>query len=152
MDPRIGPIQGVQPNPKPTPTKKGNIKLLEYLTLKFTKLLFNKLILKTSNKKRLKKIITTPDTVDKIFELWSKKLPIKVAVAPSDIKINENPNEKYKDFFKIKLLDFNSNSLSVVPHINEMYPGINGSTQGDKKLIKPAKKAIESEASIKKLF
>jgi hypothetical protein len=68
MDPRIGPMQGVQPNPNPIPTKNGNIKLLEYLILKFTKLLFNKIILKKSNKKRLKKIITTPDIVDKILE------------------------------------------------------------------------------------
>ena len=67
MDPRIGPMQGVQPNPKPTPTKNGNNELLEYLTLKFTKLLFKKLILKKSSKKRLKKIITTPDIVDKIL-------------------------------------------------------------------------------------
>jgi hypothetical protein len=28
----------------------------------------------------------------------------------------------------------------VVPQINETYPGIKGSTQGDTKLIKPAKK------------
>ena len=81
--------------------------------------------------------------IDKIWELCSKKLPIKVAVAPSDIKTNENPNEKNKDFFSIKFLDFRSNSLSVVPHINEIYPGIKGSTQGDKKLIKPAKKTIK---------
>ena len=47
------------------------------------------------------------------------------------------------DFFSIKFLDFRSNSLSVVPHINEIYPGIKGSTQGDKKLIKPAKKTIK---------
>jgi len=90
--------------------------------------------------------------VDKILEFWSKKLPIKVAVAPSDIKINENPNEKSKDFFSIKFLDFKSNSTSVVPHMNEIYPGIKGSTQGDKKLINPAKKAIKDDPTIKKLF
>jgi hypothetical protein len=52
----------------------------------------------------------------------------------------------------MKLLDFRSNSLSVDPQINERYPGIKGSTHGDKKLIKPAKKAIERDAIIKKLF
>ena len=81
--------------------------------------------------------------------MCSKKLPIKVAVAPREIKTNEKPREKNKDFFKIKFLDFKSSSLSVVPQINETYPGIKGSTQGDTKLIKPAKKAIESDTIIK---
>ena len=81
--------------------------------------------------------------------LCSKKLPIKVAVAPREIKTNEKPREKDKDFFKIKFLDFKSSSLSVVPQINETYPGIKGSTQGDIKLIRPAKKAIESDTIIK---
>ena len=72
-----------------------------------------------------------------------------MAVAPRDIKTNEKPKEKDKDFFKIKFLDFKSSSLSVVPQINETYPGIKGSTQGDTKLIKPAKKAIERDAIIK---
>ena len=74
---------------------------------------------------------------------------MKVAVAPREIKTNEKPREKDKDFFKIKFLDFKSSSLSVVPQINETYPGINGSTQGDTKLIKPAKKAIERDIIIK---
>ena len=81
--------------------------------------------------------------------MCSKKLPIKVAVAPREIKTNEKPREKDKDFFKIKFLDFKSSSLSVVPQIYEIYPGIKGSTQGDAKLINPAKKAIESDTIIK---
>jgi hypothetical protein len=44
---------------------------------------------------------------------------MKVAVAPREIKTNEKPREKDKDFFKIKFLDFKSSSLSVVPHMNE---------------------------------
>jgi hypothetical protein len=40
----------------------------------------------------------------------------------------------------------------VVPQINETYPGIKGSTQGDTKLIMPAKKAIESDIIIKILL
>jgi len=72
-----------------------------------------------------------------------------VAVAPREIKTNEKPREKDKDFFKIKCLDFKSSSLSVVPQINETYPGIKGNTHGDIKLIKPAKKAIESDIIIK---
>ena len=57
--------------------------------------------------------------MDKIFEFCNKKLPIKVAVAPSEINTNENPSEKNKDFFKIKFLDLLSSSLSVVPQIND---------------------------------
>ena len=47
-----------------------------------------------------------------------------MAVAPREIKTNEKPREKDKDFFKIKFFDFKSSSLSVVPQINETYPGI----------------------------
>jgi hypothetical protein len=84
--------------------------------------------------------------------LCSKKLPIKVAVAPREIKTKEKPKEKNKDFCSINFLDFRSSSLSVVPHINETYPGIRGKTHGEIKLIKPAKKAIESDKIIKFLF
>jgi hypothetical protein len=119
MDPRIGPIQGVQPKPKPIPTINGNNKLFEYLILKFPKLLFKKFILISSNKYMPKKIIITPDPMDKIFEFCNKKLPIKVAVAPREINTNENPSEKNIDFFKIKFLDLLFNSLRVVPQIND---------------------------------
>jgi hypothetical protein len=81
--------------------------------------------------------------------MFSKKLPIKLAVAPREIKTKEKPKEKNKDFCNINFLDFKSSSLSVVPHINETYPGIKGSTHGDIKLIMPAKKAIESDTIIK---
>ena len=37
---------------------------------------------------------------------------------------------------------FSINSFKEAPEINEIYPGINGKTQGDKKLIKPAPNAI----------
>ncbi len=66
-----------------------------------------------------KKIITIPEIIDKIWELCSKKLPIKVAVAPREIKTKEKPKENNKDFCNINFLDFRSRSLSVVPHINE---------------------------------
>ena len=81
--------------------------------------------------------------------MCSKKLPIKVAVAPREIKTKEKPKEKNKDFCSINFFDFRSSSLSVVPHINETYPGIRGKTHGEIKLIKPAKKAIESDTIIK---
>ena len=95
-----------------------------------------------------KKIIITPDPIDKIFEFCNKKLPIKVAVAPREINTKENPRQKKTDFFKIKFLDLLSSSLRVVPQINDTYPGIKGRTQGETKLIKPAKKAIDRETTI----
>ena len=119
MDPRIGPIQGVQPKPKPTPTINGNNKLFEYLILKFPKFLFKKLTLKISKKQTPKKIINIPDPIDKILEFCNKKLPIKVAVAPSEINTKENPRQKNIDFLKIKFLDLLSSSLRVVPQIND---------------------------------
>jgi hypothetical protein len=119
MDPRIGPIQGVQPKPKPTPTINGNNKLFEYLMLKFPKFLFKKFSLIISNKLIPKKIIIIPDPMDKIFEFCNKKLPIKLAVAPREINMHENPRQNNKDFFKIKFLDLLSNSLRVVPQIND---------------------------------
>ena len=45
-----------------------------------------------------------------------------------------------------------ANGARSVPQINETYPGIKGSTQGDIKLIMPAKKAIESDTIIKLLI
>ena len=66
-----------------------------------------------------KKIIIIPDPIDKIFEFCNRKLPIKVAVAPREINTNETPSEKNIDFFKIKFLDLLSNSLRVVPQIND---------------------------------
>jgi hypothetical protein len=66
-----------------------------------------------------KKIIITPDPMDRIFEFCDKKFPIKVAVAPREINTNENPSEKNIDFFKIKFLDLLFSWLSVVPQIND---------------------------------
>ena len=50
-------------------------------------------------------------------------------------------------FWKSELI-----SWIVWPEINEMYPGISGSTQGDKKLTIPAKKATKSETFIFLVF
>ena len=43
IDPRIGPIQGVQPNPKAIPIIKGKVMLLLYWSAKIFKFLFIKL-------------------------------------------------------------------------------------------------------------
>tara|TARA_Y100001968_G_scaffold222265_1_gene205053 strand:- start:3114 stop:3305 length:192 start_codon:yes stop_codon:yes gene_type:complete len=39
---------------------------------------------------------------------------------------------------------FSISSLSELPETYEIYPGINGNTHGDKKLISPALKAINN--------
>ena len=57
--------------------------------------------------------------IDKTWEFFNKNPPRKLAVAPRPININENPKENAKDFLRIKFLDFEFNSLRVVPHIKE---------------------------------
>ena len=42
-----------------------------------------------------------------------------------------------------------SNSFNDCPDINEIYPGINGKTHGDKKLISPALNAINNSNMFK---
>ena len=49
------------------------------------------------------------------------------------------------DDIDIELID---ERIDELPEIYEMYPGINGNTHGDKKLIKPAPSAINSSVII----
>ena len=55
--------------------------------------------------------------MDKIWELCSKKLPIKLAVAPRETKTSEKPKEKNKDFFEKKKKQFNE----MCSDVNEQY-------------------------------
>ena len=87
-----------------------------------------------------KKIIIIAMIFEKNCDLLSRKDPKKVEDAPRKIKIIEKPKTKSKDFCKIKYLDFFWSFSRSVPQINDKYPGIKGRTQGDKKLIIPAKK------------
>ena len=87
-----------------------------------------------------KKIIIIAIKLEKILDSLRKNEPRKVEDAPKRININENPATKKQDFFKIKYLDFFFKFSKSVPQINDKYPGIKGKTQGDKKLIIPAKK------------
>ena len=68
------------------------------------------------------------------------------------IKTKENP--KVNNINGIKFIFFlASNSFKDAPEIKEMYPGINGKTQGDKKLIRPAAKATNNSIILNfKLF
>ena len=84
----------------------------------------------------------------KIFELTKKNFPINEAVEPKAIKTKENPKVKKIVLAIIKFLFLSPILSKDVPEIYEMYPGINGRTHGDKKLINPAKKAIDNVVAI----
>jgi len=144
IDPRMGPKQGVQPKPKAAPTSNGKAKLLLYWLVKILVSLFikSKFIIPISW--REKNIITIPATILKIFELNKKNFPISEAVEPNVIKTKEKPSVKKIVLKIIKFLFLSFILSNDVPEIYEIYPGINGKTQGDKKLTSPAKKAIDS--------
>ena len=57
---------------------------------------------------------------------------------------SENPNEKKIVFMTIRLFFFSTSFSREVPEMYEIYPGITGRMQGDKKLINPAKKATDN--------
>ena len=95
-----------------------------------------------------KKIITIPEIILKILELFKKKLPKKDAVDPNAINTRENPKVKNTVLITTKLFFFLTNWFKDAPEIYEIYPGIRGRTHGDKKLINPAKKAIDNEVFI----
>ena len=79
----------------------------------------------------------------RVFELSKTNDPKNVAVAPKLIKTIENPSVKRTIGNKF-ILFFSRSSFRVEPDIYEIYPGISGKTQGDKKLINPAPKAINN--------
>ena len=94
IDPRIGPIQGVQPKAKAAPTINGKVKLLLYLLVKNLISLFIKLKLIIPIIWSENKIIITPATILKIFEFVKKNFPINDAVEPKAIKTKEKPKVK----------------------------------------------------------
>ena len=135
IDPSIGPIHGVHPKAKAAPTRNGNVKLLLYVWVKSLVSLFINLKLIIPISCREKNIMIIPEIVLKIFELFKKNFPSNETVDPRAINMKEKPSVK-----KIVLMSFSRD----VPEIYEMYPGIKGSTHGDKKLIRPAKKATDN--------
>jgi hypothetical protein len=95
-----------------------------------------------------KNIIIKPAEILNISELAKKIFPNDDADSPRIIKTKENPKVK-KIVLKTTTLLLSWDNLSnVVPEIYEIYPGIKGSTHGDKKLTNPAKKAIGKYTSI----
>ena len=117
IDPRIGPIQGVQPNPKAIPTINGNAKLLLYWLVKILMSLFIKLKLRIPIKWSEKNIITTPAMILKIFELAKKNFPISEAVEPKVIKTREKPKVKKIVLKIVKLFSLSFILSKEVPEI-----------------------------------
>ena len=76
-------------------------------------------------------------------ELLKSNWPRNVAVAPKIINTKENPNVN-KIICNKLIFFFSNSSLKDLPDIYAIQPGINGKTQGDKKLIRPAPKAINN--------
>jgi hypothetical protein len=103
-----------------------------------------------------KKIISNPPIFD-INDIFDERnAPIQVADAPKRINTRENPATKNSELITIirfsplrieGVLDFSFISVKVTPDIKEIYPGTRGKTQGDKKEINPAAKAMYMETS-----
>ena len=79
-----------------------------------------------------------------------------MADAPRRINTRENPATKKSELIKtIRFFRFRNDgtglfsfiSVKVTPDTKEIYPGTRGNTQGDKKEISPAAKAINMETS-----
>ena len=94
IDPRMGPIQGVQPNPKATPTSNGKTKLWLYRPVKILISLFINFKLIIPSNWNEKNIIIMLAIILKIFELVKKNFPINDAVDPKAIKTKEKPKVK----------------------------------------------------------
>jgi len=115
MEPRIGPIQGVHPNPKASPSNNGDKN--PALILLFKKFIFlsRKGILIISAIINPNIIIKVPITFVKIFKLFISAVPRAVAPAPRIMKTNENPKTNSSEFFNTSNFDLVFISLKVVP-------------------------------------
>ena len=96
IDPKIGPIQGDQPNPKAIPIKNGKAQSLEN-SAAFDNLssIFQKPNFKLKKPSICNENIITiaPERNLNSFEPFKNDWPINVAEAPRLIKTTENPNE-----------------------------------------------------------
>jgi len=148
MEPRIGPMQGVHPNPKANPNNNGDKNPALILLLKKFIFLSRKGILIISAIINPNIIIKVPITLVKIFKFFISAVPKAVAPAPRIIKTNENPKTNSSEFFNTSSFDLVFISLNVVPTIYDMYAGISGSTHGEIKLTNPAKNVSVKEIII----
>ena len=117
IEPRMGPIQGVQPNPKAAPTSTGKAKLWLYWSVKILISLFINLKLIIPSSWSEKNIIIAPAIILKISELVKKNFPINEAVEPKAIKTKEKPNVKKIVLRTIKFLFLSFMLSNDVPEI-----------------------------------
>ena len=117
IDPRMGPIQGVQPNPKAAPTNNGKVKLWLYWSVKILISLFINFKLIIPSNWNEKNIIIMLAIILKIFELVKKNLPINDAVDPKAIKTKEKPKVKKIVLITTKFFSLLTNLSNDVPEI-----------------------------------
>ena len=117
IDPRMGPMQGVHPNPKAAPTKSGKAILLLFFSVKIRRSLFIncKLIIPISWNE--KSIIIIPAIILKILELFRKNFPNNEAVEPRATNTKEKPSAKKIVLTTIKFLLFLTSLSKEVPEI-----------------------------------
>ena len=117
IDPRMGPIQGVQPNPKAAPTNNGKVKLLLQWSVKILISLFINFKLIIPSNWNEKNIIIMLAIILKIFELVKKNFPINDAVDPKAIKTKEKPKVKKIVLITTKFFSPLTNLSNDVPEI-----------------------------------
>ena len=117
IDPRMGPIQGVQPNPKAAPTNNGKVKLWLYWSVKILISLFINFKLIIPSNWNEKNIIIMLAIILKIFELVKKNFPINDAVDPKAIKTKEKPKVKKIVLITTKFFSLLTNLSNDVPEI-----------------------------------
>ena len=142
MEPKIGPIHGVHPKPNARPITYGNKIFLDSLASNlFSKFRYEILIIPNNWNENI--IIIIPAIILKTSEFCKSAWPKKDAEAPNNTNTVENPKQNRTRGKKFVCFDSNI-SWSDCPEMYETYPGIKGNTQGDKKLINPAPKAIKN--------
>ena len=117
IDPRIGPMQGVQPNPKAAPTNIGKTKWSLCWLVKNLKSLFINCKLKIPISWNANKIIIIPAIILKVSELFKKNLPINEAAEPSEIKTKEKPKVKKIVLRNTNFFFSSTNLLNDIPEI-----------------------------------
>ena len=117
IEPRIGPMQGVQPKAKATPTRNGKVKLWLYWLGKILISLFINFKSIIPSNWSEKNIIIIPAIILKIFELVKKIFPINDADKPRVMKIKEKPKVKKIVLIRTKFFSFLTNLSSDVPEM-----------------------------------
>ena len=90
-----------------------------------------------------------PEMRENMIMFFERKIPNMLAEAPREIKTTENPKIKDSDVINILFITSLpipcSRSFRETPEIYDIYPGIIGRIQGDRKDKTPAIKATTKE-------